>query len=513
MKAGWASLALLFLVAMPAAAQDGDGAIDFAAMTDAQLRERVAAIRTEGFSYACTTKVPLFKELRRRSPDSTPFDRGYAMSQAICAAQKGDDARAMRLLKQAEKEYGDLGLDLWAAFVAVRLEDGGEALARMKAMAASGQLFEVPAEEGFAVLRTIRAHGSMDQLDAFSYDLTRAPRFSQFEPNMQGAFASGALRHAVRLGDLSRAEEFLAYDPDPQGFLTMLADRRYEPAWPIIERLAGDNLATVSDAHVKASAEYLAEKPEDRDRLSTYAYALLYAGRFQEAVDVARSWRPERDNLDDLEEGDAWALNIEAYALDALGKPDEADVVFDRLATLPADEHSWVVNFVINRASRLVGQQRWEAGLEATVLARSVAENHGSTYAKLLIARDRACALQQLGRTDEIAPEVEFLVEHFNDAAAVAATGLLCVGERAKAEQLLDAALSEEVAAGGLIYDLQDRRFELFYTPSQLPQAREVVLANESLRAKALERIRLLPENLVPIAYLRRTELAAQRTP
>ena len=80
-------------------------------------------------------------------------------------------------------------------------------------------------------------------------------------------------------------------------------------------------------------------------------------------------------------------------------------------------------------------------------------------------------AAQGKSRSEEIAPEVEFLVEHFNDAAAVAATGLLCVGERTKTEKLLDAALSEDVAAGGLIYDLQDRRFELFYTPSALPQA------------------------------------------
>src|SRR5690606_19428635 len=125
-----------------------------------------------------------------------------------------------------------------------------------------------------------------------------------------------------------------------------------------------------------------------------------------------------------------WALNIEAYALDALGRREEADAVFDQLATLPADEHYWVVNFVINRASRLVGQGRWEEGLAATELSRSVAAEYGSTYARMLVARDRACALQRLGRAEESVREAEYLVEQFAESPPVAATGLLCVGKR-----------------------------------------------------------------------------------
>ena len=485
---------------------------DFQSMTAAELQDRVAAMQTEGFRNACATKVPLFTELARRNPSHPGIKALGLDAAAFCAFEEGRDAEGLRLLKQGERGLSSETFDRLGLYFANRLKDAPEALARLRSLAATGQLGDIPPESIFAALDLIRRDGLREELNEFAYQLTATGGFAYLDFDVQGSLASGALRHAAKIGDHSRVEELLAYDPNPVGFLILLYDNGYAPIWPQVEAYAGDNLANVSDAYVKVTAERLTEKPEDRDRLSSYAHALLFAGRFQEVVDVARNWRQERGNLDGLEEGDAWSLNVEAFALDALGRVSEADQVFDQLATLPADEFPWVVNFVINRGSRLVGQERWEEGLAASDLAWSVADEHGSTYAKLLVARDRTCALEHLGRGREARRDIEFLLAHFDDYAPIATTGLLCVGRKAEAERLLAGALSKQLPRGAVLNEMQDARFELFYTPSALPKARDIVLASPELSEEVMKDVRVIPDRFVPIAYLRRMQLA-QRTP
>lgn len=504
-------LAILALIgAFPAAAQEKTAIPDFGALSDTELYAMLVDLETEGFRDPCQRKVPFFAEVVRRNPTNALLRNGSLTAQAFCAYEENRHEEGLELLKQAERAatgptFHGLGL-----YFAVQVGDGEEALARLRAMGHEGLLDQLPDQQVFFAVRIIQADGLAGELDELAYELTDTTEFERLDPDLQGTFATAAIRHAVGAGDLSRIESLLQYDADPSSYLNMLSDRAYAAAWPQIEQRAGENLAVVADAFVRRTSEQLAEAPEDRDRLSRYAHALHFAGRYQEAVDVARNWRPERDNLGGLQEGDAWALNIEAYALDALGRREEADAVFDQLATLPADEHYWVVNFVINRAARLVGQGRWEEGLAATELARSVAAEYGSTYAKMLIARDRTCALQRLGRADESVHEAEYLVEQFAESPPVAATGLLCVGKRPEVEQLLASALSDEVARNRLIYELQDPRFELFYTPSVLPQVREVVFAEAALRDEAFRYIRLLPDRFLPISYIRRMQIAAR---
>lgn len=500
--------ALAVLCAGPATAQVVIAAPppDFDAMSDAELRERVTTVLNTGFFNACNNEMPLFSELVRRNPTHAGYRSAALFAEAVCAREHGRLEEALSLLKQSERAQtvplqNNFGLDL-----AIRMSDGAEALSRLRKIAAAGRIRYLGADFLFAGIRTVTAAGLEDELGKLAYELTDSREFAQFDLDVRRTLAVRGLRHAVKAGDLSKLDELLEHIPNPVTYVSMLADRDYEAAWPAIEERSGDNLKTVADGYVRLTADRLAEKPEDRDRLSSYAHALHFAGRFQEAVDVARNWRAERNDLSGLEEGDAWSINIEAYALDALGRRDEADAVFDQLAKLPAEDHPWVVNFVINRASRLVGQERWEEGVAATDLARSVADEYGSTYAKLIIARDRACALQRLGRTDEVAREAAFLVEQFDEYPPLAVTGLLCLGRQAEAERLLAAALTKEVSRRSVLNEMQDPRFELFHTPSALTPVRDLVLANETLRAEVLKDVRILPDRFVPIAHLRRVQ-------
>lgn len=162
---------------------------------------------------------------------------------------------------------------------------------------------------------------------------------------------------------------------------------------------------------------------------------------------------------------------------------------------------------MINRASRLTGQGRWNEGLEATVLARAVAEQHGSTYAKTIIARDRACALERLGRADEAAGELAFLRENWKDGVALAARGLMCHGLRDEAADLLLEGLRDETVEDSAISAFLTDALDLFYTASILPDANDLLADYPELAAELGKHMRAMPEAYIPQAALRRVAL------
>jgi tetratricopeptide (TPR) repeat protein len=502
--------ALVLLGAVPAAAQDStEAASDFRAMTGEELGARLVALGRGDMRHPCSETVPLFEELHRRNPRESRYENGLLAGQAYCAYEEKRYLDGMNLVEKVERRNpGNGGFEPLGIYLATQLGDGREALSRLRAMTAAGTIVNLSPEVLGWTFRTIRENGQGTPLDRFAYELAASGTFARMEPNVQALLAAAALSHAARSGETARVDTLLKYIRSPSSMLDYLALREYEPIWPQLERRAGDNLSPLSDDFVAWTAARAADSPEDRDRLSEYSYALLYAGRYREAVDLGQNWLDTRQHEGEIAEGDAWALNIQAYAYDALGQPAEADRVFDRLAQVSPDEHPWVVNFVINRGSRLVGQERWAEGLAATDLAWSVADTHGSTYAKLLIARDRTCALHHLGRGSEAARDVAFLVEHFDENVPIGATGLLCAGMQLEVGRRLAGALTRKNPRATVMREMQDARFELFYTPSALPRLRDFVLADDALRAEVFKDARVLPDRFVPIAYLRRQDLA-----
>lgn len=503
--------ALAMLVAVPAAAQDsGEPAPDFGAMTDEQLGTRLAAIGREGFRDPCTRVVPLFTELHRRNPRETRYDSGLLVAQAYCAYQEKRFAEGMRYLRRAERDNpGPGGIEPLGLYFATELKDGEAALSRLRGLAATGGIVALPIDVLGWTFRAIREDGRGEELGAFAYQLATSSTFERMDVRVQGMLASNALAHVAGSGETTQVDALLRHVRSPSSVLDLLALREYEAIWPQVERHAGDNLASLSDDYVAWTAARLADKPEDRDRLSENSYALLYAGRYREAVELAQGWLDRKQHEGEIEEGDGWALNIQAYAYDALGQPEEADRVFDRLARISPDEHPWVVNFLINREVRLVELGRWEDGLAASEVARPSTDKHGTPYARMLVASYRACALHKLGQTDESARELDFVREHFADAPGAGGVALLCADRDDEAAKLLGTTLADEASRAGFLDDMQDARFDLFGTPQpQLREPRELVLARPELRDAALQHVRLLPDRFVPVAYLRREELA-----
>src|SRR5690606_24152797 len=121
---------------------------------------------------------------------------------------------------------------------------------------------------------------TIPEFDAFSYELAASPDFSRFDLTRQTAFAFRATRHAVRIRDLSRIDRLLSFLHAPSTYVTMLTSRKFEAAWPAIERRAGPHLETVAREYVDMAASELIDNPDDPAKLQAYAEALREAGRF-----------------------------------------------------------------------------------------------------------------------------------------------------------------------------------------------------------------------------------------
>ncbi|MFY8049793.1 MAG: hypothetical protein ACOVNS_13395 [Erythrobacter sp.] len=454
----------------------------------------------------CTIGVPLTTAMEEKIGKTVPVRRARLLAGALCADKEkrfAEGAQMVREMDQLAPGEPAVGLGL---YFARRLDDADGALAILRAL--DGKTFgELEKDEYWAASRMIALQGRGKDHDALALGWVADGKLAFIDGDLHEGIAIRGLRAAAREGRSGMAEQLLVSITSPVSYISLLTSREYEPLWPQIETRAGPNLTLVGDEHVRTTRLRFTNAPNDRDRFSDAAHALHYNGQFQDAIALAQRWRERAERGVEIEEGDAWALNIEAYAYDSLGQPKQADKVFEDLAKLDPKEHPWVVNFVINRASRLTGQGRWKQGLAATELARAVAENYGSTYAKLIIASDRACALQRLGRAKEAAVELAYLRENWKEGVRLSARGLLCHGLKDEAAQLLIAALRDESLRDFAINAFETDELDLFYTATILPQSPDLLVDYPELAAELAKHVRPMPDAFIPQAALKRVAL------
>ena len=495
------------LLAQPDSEQDHAQAADpdFAALSDSELlvfaRDRKWLF--EGPS--CARSFPLFQELSRRYPEMEFFDRSSLYFEILCADEQKEYGRAQEGLDQLEARYPSPNWQGLGLYLNRRNDAPEKLLDRLAGL--DGDFLEQMSPEGFwPIVRFLNGHKMVSQFEDLALVWLDDGRFARLDSDIQQGVASYALKAAVRATRADVTDELLSYIRSPQIYVSMLASREFGPIWPQIEARVGPNLSIVSRDYAQWASARLENHREDRDRFSTAARAYYFAGDFSQAIELAQDWQARDARGIAIEEGDGWALNIEAYAYDALGKRAQADAVFDNLAELDPEDHPWVVSFVINRASRLVGQKRWEQGLAANALAQGVADVHGNTFANMILAHNRVCAFNALGRGDETGDDIAFLLTNSSDGYELAAAALMCLKRRQEAADLLIEGLQDQGRQEHLIEELQGERFELFYTPSSLPQISEL-LAEFPLLAQEFDKFaRPIPSAFVPVAYLKRRE-------
>ena len=394
---------------------------------------------------------------------------------------------------------------------AMSSRSGERTLGWLRRASASKLLPQLPSDLIAQALTVVLQDDMKDDHDAFCNEVTRQTWFGQLDPYMQSWFAVGAVNVAAARADLTRLESLFEYIKLPEPYVTFLAYRDYEAAWPQVEAYVGDHMTNVSVNFEAWARQNVAENPADADALSALADALHFAGRFEEVLQLTI---PELDVEDarEFREGHAWAIAKQVRALDALGRRQQADALMNRLATLSVRQHPWVVNFVVNRAARLLRQGRWREALEATNEADSAVGRYGSPYAAALLNQYRACAYAGMGRNADSEATAAILAKSFTDAPVVAAYGLLCAGRGQDAASLLTAHLDDDLTAR-LARKVQDDRFDVDHVPqagpSALPDFPEFLLTIPALRDAIQKEVRVVPDRFIPRAAWMRTETGA----
>lgn len=498
------------LVAAPLAAQDivpePEPLPDLSAMSGEEVLALFRKTNGRWLDEPCTFGVPVTTAMEEKIGKTVPIRRARLYAAAICADKEkryAEGAALAQELNAVDPAQQTIALPL---YFARRLEDADMALAILGGVEGKA-LGDLDKDEYWAISRMFARQGRGKDLDALALAWVAGGKLAFIDGELHEPIAVRGLRAAARTGRADLVDTLLLSITSPPSYIDLLTNRAFEPFWPQIEQRAGPNLSLVGAEHVQMTRARLTNVSKDRDRFSEAAHALHYNGQFEDAIALARRFRENRAGGAALAEGDAWALNIEAYAYDSLGQFAKADAVFDELAKLDPDENPWVVNFVINRASRLVGQGRWKEGVKATLLARAVAEKYGSTYAKLILARQMACALPELGRADETASELAFLRDNAKDGIALSVAGLMCAGQNDEAAALLLAALRDERQREDAVSAFLTDELDLFYTASILPNARDLLADYPELAAELALHMREMPEAYIPQAALKRVAL------
>lgn len=498
-------VAAALFAAAPLSAQDIGAAAapyDAASKSNAELIAKADDDSDRWVERPCDLGVPLFTELARRVPEDAYPARGLLLAGALCDDKNEDYAAGYAKVKELETSWPGYDFSYLGFYFAFRTESAADYIARLRALS-DAQLGKLTSDRFWPARRMINQQGLEGDFRKLMLEWVDHKRIVHLPFDLQSGVTAAAMRAAVAEGRNEMVPGLLVEIRSPISYIDFLADRELESIWPLLEERVGPNFDRIADEYAFWATGRLENHPRDRDRFSEAAHSLHFAGRFEEAIALARQWRERDGAMSVIEEGDAWALNIEAYAHDALGERAEADAVFDQLAALEPEKHPWVVNFVINRASRLVGQERWKEGLEASGLAREVAEKWGSTFAKMIIARGHACALNALGRTAEIEAELQFLRDNRETSYEIASQGLLCVGRREEAAAILLEGIGDERFRGNALEALRSDDFELFYTASKLPEPTELLGESPELKAAFDRYARAIPEKFIPTATLR----------
>lgn len=488
-----------------------DSLPDLKSLSDSKLIALYEQARTASPVDNCSRLAPILGEMLNRPNLRGPIKGQKALADINCAIKERRWIAAYAMLPEVEEFLGENTgtLGFYIAVFSDHHQDAAERMAKLAGASDGSGFLEIPDEVTYSLFRGLWTGKHFTERKSLALALLGSPHFGKLSLDMQSSTAGMVIDEEARVGRFERSDRLLGKVTSPYRYMTFLSMKQYAPIWRDVEKAAGANMSRIIERDLAAKKAALKANPDDREAFQQVAHGLLFAGRFEEVLKHMASMDHSPGGIAKASEDDAWALNVEAYALDVLGRSAEAEAIFDRLAAIPydPDKNSWLVNFVINRGSRLVELGQWEKGLEAATLAGQVTEKSGSAYAKMLVRRTKVCALHNLGRGAEAEPLLAEIFEHRTDTYSVAATAMLCANQSDRAAQIVIEALADEVHAEDMVEQLQRPEFELFYTESKLPGLRETLLSRADVRA-AFDRVgRDIPDAFIPLAGKRREEL------
>ena len=458
----------------------------------------------------CVISLLLGEALSRKTlPNAIRQAKDAADLQCAVVEQRWAVAYKMLLLfeKSSQQSLGKYGFDI--ARIAGQNVAAVERLERMAAAQDEKDFLTISLQQIFELFRSLGKEGKKKDQERMFNAIYKSPHFSKLHPDDQSSVASTLLDLELGKTKSSEVARYIELFSTIYAFQDKLTNRKYEKLWPELERAAGSNMTIVAEKNVRNALKHYEADKNNRNAFQRAVHALHFAGKFEEAITLAQTFDHKPDSILAMTEDDAWALNAEAYAFDALGKTSDAGRVFDLIVSIPysPEKNGWLVNFAINRALRLVELGKWQQGYDAAVFAGTVAEKSGSSYAKMLVKQAKGCALVNLDRRKEAAAIVDEMFVARKDAYAAAAAALLCLGDDDRAAKTVIDALDDKEGNGDMINDMQKKEFQIFYSRSALPRIRERLRERADVKARFEKVARDIPDAMMPVGGVRREKL------
>gem|GEM_PF-3816793 len=474
------------------AAQDNRAEPALSTLSDAELEQRVREYMFAVQADHCTFGASLAQEMLRRQPNDRRANITKRFAEVNCAVQKGEFQSAYAGLVALETE-GFIMSSSMGLFLAERTNNVEASLIRLQRylndLAKSPRLGD-ETRVAYATFTMLLRANEEQRLGALAFEQTKHADFSKLDPDMRSALASLALDQIVRT-DPAAAPDLLAEIKSPGALRRLLLLRRYETIWPAVEQRVGQQFAKIDEEYLaSARAAYEGDRGNPA-KLNIYVNALWETGKINDIAPLVEQVTPASDDWSAIDEGLAWAINIQAFALDELGRTAEADQLFERLAEV--ENPYWQVNFVTNRAIRLATQGRWEEALQAQAKAEAVARDSGTDYSRGLAAEIKVCSLSKLGRDAEAAALLPQLRALGKDGAMPVAEALMCLGREPEGATLLTTLINDPVYGDQTALNLLPGRPESRIGAGFMPSADTLIDSHPELREALLRRVRLFP--------------------
>lgn len=497
----WSIASTALALALPAGAQT----TSFPGIDDPKLAQAIQNAMNRPNPRWCADLAPLWAEAAKRAKPASDAIALEAAGAAIwCAVEERRYEEAASLIGRTEAKFGSQSrFDSLALSLHTQLQEIDLSVARVRNIAERMDGQYLPKIDPAVVYRVngqlIRAKRADLRTGMWSA-IYGSKTFDALDPNLRSGTASNLIGLKADSGTLTEQDgELVDLLINSTSIATMLANRSYSPLWPRLEQRAGDGMARLIEADVQLKTARYRQDPDNIEKLADLGYALLQAGQTDTLIEMTAQFRTSNADYAGLGSQGAWIVNYMATALLAERRTAEGLAALQKLASLDPTKYPWVVNFVINYALAVAEDQQHASALKALDRAQTVADKYGSSYARALVAAQRACTLHAIGRANESAAQLALLEKLRPEAPVAAVEYAMCAGRDDLAIAWALDGLADDKIRKTIVEALQPAYMESKPTSVTDPEP-YLLLAKNSKLANEFEKVaRVVPERFAPL--------------
>jgi len=239
-------------------------------------------------------------------------------------------------------------------------------------------------------------------------------------------------------GDLPEARASLAKNPSTDTLLALAIDRRHQPLWPEIDKLARDGFRKNLEAEAARAAAAAKASPKDYRAVADQMRALRALGRFQEALAAGKALASDKAQIEVAGDDAFWLVNEYAANLTALGRLEEAIATMDAVLALGVDRYPDLGSLTINRAEMAIAAGRYQEAIQSLTKLETEQPDTLSPYGRMWIWANKACALRASDRAEEAkAVELKLAAKPDDNWSATTAAAACRNDVKAVADQII----------------------------------------------------------------------------